>query len=62
LYERERRILTVLGLSSIACGTVLAVQAEHGKTNPRTWRRVAGSVFVSGFVLLGVALHRWQCG
>jgi hypothetical protein len=50
----------VLAFSSIACGTVLAVQAEHGKPKPRTWRRVAGSVFVLGFVLLGLAICHWD--
>jgi hypothetical protein len=44
---------------SIGCGTVLAVRAEHVKRKARTWRQVAGTVFILGFVLLGLAIGQW---
>jgi len=41
---------------------VLAVLAERARAKPRAWRRVAGTVFVLGFVLLGLAIHQWPDG
>jgi hypothetical protein len=49
----------VFAFCSIGCGVALAAKAGDDK---RRRRQVAGSVFLLGFVLLGVALSQWHAG
>jgi hypothetical protein len=57
---REPCILTMLAISSIACGIILAAIPGRRAANPVVARRLAGSIFVLGFVLLGVAISHWH--
>jgi hypothetical protein len=50
----------MLAISSIACGIILAAIPGRRAANPVMARRLAGSIFVLGFVLLGVAISHWH--
>jgi hypothetical protein len=49
-------------MSSILCGGALAAVAKRNDAKPVVPLRLAGSVFVLGFVLLGVAISHWRFG
>jgi hypothetical protein len=49
-------------MSSILCGGALATLAKRNGAKPIVPLRLAGTVFVLGFVLLGVAISHWRFG
>jgi hypothetical protein len=59
---QEMSILLVLSMSSILCGGALAAVAKRNDAKAIVPLRLAGSVFVLGFVLLGVAISHWRFG
>ena len=60
--EQEPPILTVLAFCSIFCGIGLSAASGRAGRKPLVLPRLAGSVFVLGFVLLGIAISRWRFG
>jgi hypothetical protein len=63
--RRERPIIFAIAFCTIAGGIAMAVAADDGREpdgGSTSWpsRRVAGAVFVLGFVLLGVAISHWH--
>jgi hypothetical protein len=53
-------ILTILAFCSITFGIVLAALSRRGSVTPFVRRRVIGSAFLLGFILLGLAIRRWH--
>jgi hypothetical protein len=53
-------MLATLAFGSVLCGVLLAAAGDRFVVKPFVARRLAGPVFVLGFVLLGVALSHWR--
>ena len=50
----------MLAFGSVSCGVALAALARRRRYAPIVPLRLVGSVFVLGFVLLGIAIGRWH--
>ena len=53
-------MLVTVAFCSVVSGILLAAAGDRYVINLFTARRLAGPVFVFGFVLLGVAISHWH--
>jgi hypothetical protein len=58
--QQEPFILTALAICSVICGPVLVAARSRNYIRSFVPRHLAGSVFVFGFVLLGIAISHWR--
>jgi|HubBroStandDraft_1064217.scaffolds.fasta_scaffold1399015_1 hypothetical protein len=53
-------MLATFGFCSVICGVALSVTRDHHIIKPFVARRLAGPLFILGFVLLGVVMGHWH--